>query len=147
MPVLETKLFGRVEIAGDAYVKRETTVGARTLTRSLYVGELDQPALDRAATLVDTADALDARAREAIIAHDGDVVKDFIAFHNEELDLGLSTPDLHARLDLVGVNIHPRDPDGFSVVFDYSIDRAQSDQLLAVRFDTRGTVAAVSHES
>jgi len=147
MPVLETKLFGRVEVAGDAYVQRETTVGARSMQRSLYVGDLAQPALDQAATLIDTADALDARAREAIRAYDGDVVTDFIAFHNDELGLGLSATDFHARLDLVGINIHPREPDGFSIVFDYSLGRSVSDQLLAVRLDARGTVAAVSHES
>jgi len=147
MPALETKLFGCVEIAGDAYVQRETTIGARTLTRSLYVGGLDQPALDRAAILLDTADALDAHAREAIRADDTDLVKDFIAFHLEELSLELSPLEFLARLDLIGVNVHPREPEGFSVVFDYSIGRAQSDQLLAVRFDASGTVAAVSHES
>jgi len=154
MKVLETKVFGCVDVLGDAYVQRETTIGSRTLSRSLYVGDLvDQPALDRAAALVDTADTLDARAREAIRAqHDGepnvtDLVHDFIAFHLEELDLDLSALDFLARLDLVGISIHPREPDGFSIVLDYSLGRSVSDQLLAVRFDARGTAVAVSHES
>ncbi len=160
MAVFRSRLFGEVTVAADgAYVTREVALGSRSLVRSLFLGmELDQGALDRAASFVDTLPTLDVRARVAIDAN-VDCVPSYITFHLEELtDAELqelfgahrSTIDratFLARLDLVGVSVHARPPNAFSLVLDYSVGRAHTDQLLAVGFDTSGRAVGVTHES
>lgn len=155
-----TAIFGDVDVAADgAYVTREVTAGSRSIKRSLFIGmELDQRQLDRAARLVDAIEALDARARDALDTNTSEVPS-YVTFHLEELDDGVLREifDAHrssidrarflARLDLVGVNVHARVPEGFSIVLDYSIGRAHTDQLLAVSFDTEGRALTVSQES
>jgi len=144
MAVFRSRMFGEVAVGSDgAYVTRDMPVGARSLTRSLFVGlelDADQALLDRAASLVDTVAALDSRARAAIEA-DADEVPDYVSFHLEELDEGvlreifgaarsaIDRATFLARLDLVGVGVHAREPDGFSLVLDYSIGRAHTDQV------------------
>lgn len=154
-----TRLFGDVAVAPDgAYVTREVSLGARSITRSLFVGmELDQARLDRAASLVDALETLDARARE-VIETNADEVPGYIAFHLEELDDGvlrelfdadrstIDRPAFLARLDLVGVSVHARS-DAFSLVLDYSVGKTHTDQILAVSFDTAGRAVTVSHDS
>jgi hypothetical protein len=160
MALFCSRIFGDVVVATDgAYVTREVSLGSHSITRSLFLGmDLDQALLDRAASLVDTLETLDARAREAIEAN-ADDVPGYVAFHLEELDDGVLREIFHAdrstisrtaflaRLDLVGVGVHARPPDAFSLVLDYSVGRSFTDQILAVRFDTEGRAVAVSHES
>jgi hypothetical protein len=160
MTLFRSRIFGEVAVATDgAYVTREVAIGSHAITRSLFVGmELEQAVLDRAASLVDTLETLDARAREAIDAN-ADEVPAYVTFHLEELEDGvlrelfdaersrIGREAFLARLDLVGVSVHARAPNAFSVVLDYSVGTRFTDQLLAVRFDTDGRATAVSHES
>lgn len=145
--VFDSQLFGRIELHDGGYVQRELAIGARTVTRSLYIADelAAHPAiLARAAALVDTLETLDPRARAAIAAQaDGTTVHEFVAFHREEVDPAVTLADL----DLVGAAVHAREPDGFALVLDYSFGRDRSDQLLAVRFDPSGAVVAINHES
>lgn len=160
MAIFRNRTFGEVSLAADgAYVKREFALGSRSLPRSLFLGmDLDQTLLDRAAALVDTLPLLDARAREAIETN-ADNVPGYVTFHLEELDetvlrelfgagrTAIDRASFLARLDLVGVNVHHVPERAFSLVLDYSLGRALTDQLLAVTFDMRGHVLTVSHES
>ena len=82
----------------------------------------------------------------------------YLAFHREELDpetlrtalradpAGLDDAAMLAQLDLVGVARHA-DDDTFSLVLDYSLGRAVTDQLLAVKHGPDGSVTDTSHES
>lgn len=160
MAVFRSTFFGNVVVKAGAFERRETSLGARVLTRSLFIGdEFDDPALlDRAASLLDTGETLDRRAREAIDAEDDDV-SGYVAFHLDELEddvlreifgaerAAIDRAALLAKLDLVGVAIHAQAPAGFSLVLDYSLGRSVSDQLLAVSFDMEGRAVQVSHES
>jgi hypothetical protein len=170
MAVFTTKVFGDlvVEVADAGYCERETVVGSRVLKRSLFVGAdlaTDEDLLSLGASLVDTLDTLDARAREAIRVENegGDgTVRGYAEFHLEELDadvlmqiFGHETPERSAidrgtflaKLDLIGISVHARAPSGFSLVLDYSLGRSHTDQVLAVTFDMEGRVLAVNHES
>ena len=161
MAVFESRFFGDVVVEKGAFVRRETSLGSRVLTRSLFVGDefgADQALLDRAASLVDTMETLDQRAREAIDA-EGDDVPGYVTFHLEELEddvlrrifgadrAAIDRAAFLAKLDLVGVAVHVREPAGFSLVLDYSLGPSVSDQLLAVTFDMEGRATRVSHES
>ena len=160
MAVFRCRTFGEVVMAADgAYVTREVRLGSQSITRSLFLGmDLDQPLLDRAAVLVDTLGALDIRAR-AVIETNADNVPGYVTFHLEELDDGvlrqlfdaersaISHAAVLARLELVGISVHPRPPDAFSLVLDSSLGRSHTDQILAVSFDMRGHALSVSHES
>ena len=160
MAVFRSRSFGEVPLAADgAYVTREVSVGSRSMTRSLFLGmDLDQTLLDRAAALVDTLPTLDLRAREAIAAN-ADNMPGYVTFHLEELDdaalhrlfdadrSAIDRAAFLAKLEVVGVNVHHRPESAFSLVLDYSLGRSYTDELLAVSFDMRGHVLAVTHES
>lgn len=160
MAVFRSRSFGEVALAADgAYVTREVSLGSRSMPRSLFLGmELDQALLDRAAAVIDTLPTLDLRAREAIAANT-DNMPAYVTFHLEELDddvlrqlfdadrSAIGRAAFLAKLELVGVNVHHRPESAFSLVLDYSLGRSYTDQLLAVAFDMRGHVLAVTHES
>lgn len=160
MATFTTSRFGDLvlESDGDGFVRREIAVNGRTATCSLFVnGTVPVALLGRAAALVDTLDLLDARARDSLrseLAGDTDVAS-FLQFHLDELSASelherfgddLAPSSVLAALDLVGVAVHGKEAT-FEVVLDYSVGRALSDQLLAVRFDDDGQPRGVSHES
>lgn len=165
LSALTTKVFGTIPVSPDgAFVRRETTVGGRQLTRSIFVSDQLAARLEllaRAASLLDDLDDLDVKARAAIrSALDGpdDTVRAYIEFHLEELTaeeleslFGVPKATILpttfvAKLELVGVAIHPA-PGAFKIVLDYSLGREVSDQLLAMTFDPNGRVIQLSHES
>jgi hypothetical protein len=160
MGLFRSRVFGEVGVAADgAYVTREVAIGARSITRSLFLGmELEQGVLDRAAALVDTLGVLDVRARESIEANKSDVPA-YVTFHLEELEDAvlqqlfgaersrITRESFLARLDLVGVSVHALPPQEFSLVLDYSVGKSITDQILAVRFAPTGHPTSVIHES
>lgn len=159
MATFESRIFGSLPVADDAYWSGATTVGGRQYVRAIFIGTGDQNILDRAASLVDDLDRLDVRARAAIqAAHAADAtVRGYVDHHLDAVDadvlerlFGAAKPDdatFLARLELVGVAIHPVKEEHFKLVLDYSLGRDVSDELLAVRFDEAGEVVAVTHES
>jgi hypothetical protein len=163
MAILRSRFFGEVDVDHrGAYEKRYVILGGHPLERAIYVDDalVDQAKLDRAGALLDDLERLDIASRAAIaaeLAH-GTVVAEFVAFHLDELDaatlhniFGGDVPSepgpALAHLALVGAGLHPSKLDSFELVLDYSFGRAQSDQLLAIRFDDSGAVISLSHES
>ncbi len=91
----------------------------------------------------------------------GDTVKEYVTFHIEELgdefleQIDISSDDVDkeqtflTKLDLIRVGLYP---DGkyntsYFAVFDYTINRDLSDQLIVVNIDENGTLDHLSWES
>ena len=91
----------------------------------------------------------------------GDTVKEYVTFHIEELgdefleQIDISSDDVDkeqtflTKLDLTRVGLYP---DGkyntsYFAVFDYTINRDLSDQLIVVKTDENGTLDHLSWES
>ncbi|MEJ7597472.1 MAG: DUF2004 domain-containing protein [Kofleriaceae bacterium] len=161
MTVLASRLFGEVPLGDDGgFVTRALELGARTIERSLYVGDKigsDPTSLLLAQALLERLESLDVQARAALRARlaaetsADEMIGSYLAFHREELDpaaLGGAGQDdaaLLARLDLVGVAVHGTADEFF--VLDYSFGRAVTDQLLAVKHDAGGAITDLTHES
>lgn len=110
-----------------------------------------QPAADAVDGLVDELAKRRATALAAITAQLPDPSAQplqFWEFHRDELEgfAELGHRDLLSALRLKRVGLYPED-DGNYAVFDFVIDRAESDQLLVVHFDRAGTPVTISWES
>lgn len=164
MRTLDSKYFGSVTLArgdDDTYVKRDVTLGGHTAERSLFLGAgLGAARIEAVRMLLDELETLDTHARGALRRElDADAegtVAEYLQFHLDELGPDVmvnvlrgdpATPTaLLEHVELCGVSAHTR-LEGFVLVLDYSPGRAHTDQLLAVSFDTAGTLTGITHES
>ena len=95
------------------------------------------------AGMLDDVAGCDARARQAIRADLDAVVRDYFDFDGAD-DLPQAPETFLAALHLVRIGLHPDEP---GAVFDYTVGRDLTDQLVAVTFDGNGTVTGVAVES
>lgn len=157
-----THMFGDVDLEEDgAYVAGTVDAQGRTTRPSLFVGDgLNEAQLKSGAGLIDNVSALEPKAREAILADlmlgDEGMTAAFVAFHLEELDADtvsaifgpdeITPSEALERLQLVALGVH-RAKAYVSLNLDFSFGTQHTDELLVVRFDSKGTITGVSHES
>ncbi|GAA3220914.1 DUF2004 domain-containing protein [Dactylosporangium siamense] len=95
------------------------------------------------AGMLDDVAGCDARARQAIRADLDAVIRDYLDFDGSD-NLPQAPEPFLAALHLVRIGLYPDEP---AAVFDYTLGRDLTDQLVAVTFDGHGTVTGVAVES
>lgn len=107
---------------------------------------------DGAAALPDVA-RFDALARQAMRDNAAELFRDYLDFDGAEdmLRAVFGTGDVDPQtfltpMRLIRIGLRPDEPDT-GAVFDYTLGRDLTDQLVAVKFDNDGAVIAVAVES
>ncbi len=155
-----SKPFPPVAIESDSgYWSGSIPLGDATLPMSLYIdASVSDAGLQDAAALLGDLLTLKERAQAAIgveAERDPTIMRDFFQFHLEEvpdcLPKSVQTEATNEAfvgpLELVGVAIHAEEDSVFQLVLDVSFGRDYSDQRLAVKLRSDGTILSVDHES
>jgi hypothetical protein len=160
---MEHEFFGIVESdgAGGLHWSDSVELGDQSVAVDLTApdeSEISDDVLDSAAAIIRSLEALDARARDALVAQlserksvTGDYVDEHIDNLGESLlDLlvdnsGDLAIDVLKSLTLLRVAVYADRAGGEDAfaVFDYAIDPDDEDDLLVVSFDDKGDVVDV----
>ena len=158
--VLATKHFPDlvVEIDGG-YWLGDIELDGEQVPVSIFVDSClqDKIVLERAAHQLNSLEAMTQTAVSAIrnaATASGSVVSDFLVFHRDEVPEAIPTnlsaeplPKLVGALALVGVAVHPVEPNSHQIVLDFSFGRDLSDAVLAATFTAKGQLDDICHES
>ena len=160
---IEHDFFGLIDETASGGLAWDDTVelGDQTVEVELLAddeGSVPEFAVDAAASLLQSLEGFDARARDALVAELSSRQSATVSYIDEHVEkLGDSLVDLlvynsgdiaidvlrSLQLTTVVIQVDHADEDEVFATFDYSIAPDETDALLTVAFDVRGDVVSV----